>query len=305
MIDGLELINLPSHSPLQAEDYPGAFILKTCQRTLILGLGPLQAQGHEFYSGEEAYQFLLQTICGLKSQILAESEITAQFKAGYRNYLQDPYKRGPIINVLEKLFKDAKEIRTRYLLKVGQQSYAGITRKILSSRWPKGREVLVVGSGALARDVVKLLQKHYNVVVSARNTEKLSEIQTQHQCATRCWSELPTFWEHSTIVNTVGSDDVLFPQDFFKAWVEQHNKRHFIDLSSPSVIETPYGKKEGVLRLENIFSHGVLLNEEKQEKVRQAKDAIQNLVKKRVETFNLGLLKARHHTQVAGAPLAR
>lgn len=305
MIDGLELINLPSQSSLRDEDYPGAFILKTCQRTLILGQGALQAQGHELYRGEKAYQFLLQTICGLKSQILAESEITAQFKEGYRNYLKDPYKQGPIINVLEKLFKDAKEIRTRYLLKVGQQSYAGITRKILSSRLPKGRSVLVVGSGALARDVVKLLQKHYEVVVSARNTEKLEQIQTQHQCATRCWSELSMFWEHSTIVNTVGADDILFPEGFFNAWVKQHDKRHFIDLSSPSVIETDYGKKEGVLRLENIFSHGVLLNEEKQEKLRQAEDAIQSLVKKRIESFNLGVLKAKKHTLVAGAPLAR
>lgn len=305
MIDGLELINLPSQSDLRTEDYPGAFVLKTCQRTLILGQGPLQSEGQELYSGEEAYQFLLQTICGLKSQILAESEITAQFKEGYRNYLQDPYKLGPIINVLEKLFKDAKEIRTRYLLKVGQQSYAGITRKILSSRWPKGRDVLVIGSGALARDVVKLLQKHYNVVVSARNAEKLAKIQDQHQCDTRCWSERPNFWEHSTIINTVGADDILFPEDFFSAWVDQHEKRHFIDLSSPSVIETPFGKKEGVLRLENIFSHGVLLNEEKQEKVRQAEEAIQGLVKKRIETFNLGVLKARQHTQAAGAPLAR
>lgn len=305
MIDGLELINMPSQSPLRTESYPGAFILKTCQRTLILGRGPLHNEGHELYQGEEAYQFLLQTICGLKSQILAESEITAQFKEGYRNYLKGPHKMGPIINVLEKLFKDAKEIRTRYLLKVGQQSYAGITRKILSSRWAKGREVLVVGSGGLARDVVKLLQKHYDVVVSARNTEKLAQIQTQHQCQSRCWSELPRFWEHSTIINTVGADDILFPEDFFSAWVERHDKRHFIDLSSPSVIETSYGKKEGVLRLENIFSHGVLLSEEKQEKIRQAEDAIQGLVKKRIETFNLSLLRAKKHNQAAGVPLAR
>jgi glutamyl-tRNA reductase len=304
MIDGLELLNLPSQSPLDTKDYPGAFILKTCQRTLILGHGPLKSEGHEKYSAQDAYQFLLQTICGLKSQILAESEITAQFKDAYRNYLQDPYKLGPIINVLEKLFKDAKEIRTRYLLKVGQQSYAGITKQILSSSWPKDCNILVVGSGALAGDVVKLLQKRYQVTVSARNPEKLTHIQREHQCQTRCWSELKDFWEHATIINTVGADEILFPEDFFSAWVDQHEKRHFIDLSSPSVIETPLGKKEGVVRLENIFSHGVILNEEKQEKVRQAQKAILDLVKKRVETFNLGLIRAKKHNKGAGAPLA-
>jgi hypothetical protein len=56
--------------------------------------------------------------------------------------------------------------------------------------------------------------------------------------------------------------------------------------------------------LENIFSHGVILNEEKQEKVRQAQKAILDLVKKRVETFNLGLIRAKKHNKGAGAPLA-
>lgn len=305
MIDGLKLLNIPApkdsaESELLAQlalGFGDCFVLKTCQRTLIAGhnLWPhrwealkQQFATLEFYHDEPAYQFLLQTICGLKSQVLAESEITAQFKEAYKSYLDQPGRSAHLMNVLEKLFKDAKEIRSRYLVEVGQQSYAGITRKILVSKFKQGGQVLVVGSGALARDVTKLLNKKFEIILLARNQEKMRELAQAHQASTMSWDELPKSWAFNTIINTVGADETLFDHQFFTQWQSAHPlSRQFIDLSSPTVIDTSMGADNGVLRLENIFSHGVILGEEKRKKVEQAQAAINDLVVKRAATFSV------------------
>lgn len=273
------------------------FILKTCQRTLIVGYNLWPHRWSElsenfseieYYDNEEAYQFLLQTICGLKSQVLAESEITAQFKEAYKNYLTLEARTGHLINVLEKLFKDAKEIRSRYLIEVGQQSYAGITRKILASKFKQGGPVLVVGSGALARDISKVLNKKFQVTLLARNVEKMQEIASIHKTSIMDWNELSQAWAFSTIINTVGADETLFAHEFFQKWQQAHpQSRQFIDLSSPTVLDTHMGPNNGVLRLENIFSHGVLLGEEKMKKVELAHAAICELVVKRKAAFSV------------------
>lgn len=305
MINGLKLINIPSPKDSaraemlakHCEEFGDSFVLKTCQRTLIAGhnLWPhrwekisQEFSDIEFYHDEPAYQFLLQTICGLKSQVLAESEITAQFKEAYKNYLAALQRSAHLINVLEKLFKDAKEIRSRYLIEVGQQSYAGITRKILVSKFKQGGKVLVVGSGALARDVTKLLNKKFEITLLARNQEKLRELSEAHKTSTMSWDELPKSWAFNTIINTVGADETLFAHEFFTQWQKAHpQQRQFIDLSSPTVIDTSLGADSGVLRLENIFSHGVILGEEKRRKVELAQAAINDLVVKRAATFSV------------------
>lgn len=55
----------------------------------------------------------------------------------------------------------------------------------------------------------------------------------------------------------------------------------FIDLGSPSVIETNLTERDGVLRLEDIFRQSAKLNIEKMEKVNKAKNTILLLAQKR------------------------
>ena len=74
---------------------------------------------YQEYEGQMAYMFLLETICGLKSRMLGENEIVSQFKEAFALYLAKEDKNPYIIQVFEKLFKDAKEIRTKYLDRIG------------------------------------------------------------------------------------------------------------------------------------------------------------------------------------------
>jgi glutamyl-tRNA reductase len=283
MIEQLTLIHLPQNAPENATLCPGSFVLRTCQRQLIVNLGqfglePLPVLG-ELHQGKMAYRFLLETIVGLKSQVLAETEITAQFKQAYKDYIAQEVRHVSLMTILEKLFKDAKQIRSKYLLEVGQQSYAGITRKILHRELKQRRQVVVLGSGQLAFDIVKLLHRRFEITVCARNPAKLATMTSQYALKTSCWSQRHGLWLEPVVINTIGAEEVLFENNFFDSWHNTHEQeRLFIDLSSPSVIQTPLTRREGIIRLEDIFAHGVILDEEKKRKVSSALNAIGDLV---------------------------
>ncbi|EQC46027.1 glutamyl-tRNAGlu reductase [Bacteriovorax sp. Seq25_V] len=267
---------------------PSAFVLQTCQRAIVVQTTPIEVPALvnlDFFEGKEAYEFLLETICGLKSKLLGESEIVSQFKEAFTNYLENQQRSSVILRVLEKLFKDAKQIRREYLLKIGQQSYAGIARRIIQAKVDTD-SVLILGSGQLAKDVIKQLEKKYQIYISARNTQKVSEIQNEfssRNIQAIDWTDKDSYQSFTTIINTIGADYVIFNHDFFKS--RKKPSSLFIDLGSPCAIETPLMADDGVFRLSDVFSHGEKLDVEKQNKIDMAKCAIKGVVDKRVQTL--------------------
>jgi glutamyl-tRNA reductase len=134
MLKQLVLNNFPSGYNPEINEANAPFILKTCQRTVVLSYGNPPRNIPEIcevQNGKLAYQFLLETICGLKSKLIAENEIVGQFKNAYKNFVDNDSKQSELIPILEKLFKDAKEIRSKYLLGISQKTYASIARKHL------------------------------------------------------------------------------------------------------------------------------------------------------------------------------
>lgn len=302
MMDNLTVINLKNQAAVRPSNGE-VFILKTCQRTLILGFGQLpfyhledQNDIRDMFNSDQAYIFLLETICGLKSEVLAEYEVVSQFKDAYNEYTRQPFKKNHILTLLEKLFQDAKKIRTEHLTEIGQLSYAGIARKLIYSRTQQS-DVLVIGSGNLSVDLIKLLKKKHRVFVTARNNERLAELALQHSVELIAWQDFATYKKFDSIVNTIGTDEVLFDHSFFEEWQllsdrcsSQTNARDsklFIDLGSPSVIKTHLRESEGVLRLEDIFQQSAKMNIEKMEKIRCAKESIVSLCAHRRQTFSM------------------
>src|SRR5437868_5009856 len=136
MLNGLKLWNFSSGSLPPEELDRSTFVLRTCQRTLVLTFEryPFQHEElptHLLLEGQDAYLFLLETICGLKSKLIGENEIVGQFKEAYKIYTQSTVKDTKLLQILEKLFKDAKDIRTQYLIGISQKTYASLTRKHL------------------------------------------------------------------------------------------------------------------------------------------------------------------------------
>lgn len=297
MLEGLTLINLrKGTAPL--ENNGEVFCLKTCQRTLILGFGTTPFRFVEntesilkVYTSIEAYQFLLETMLGLQSEVLAEYEVVNQFKDAYQKYVNSTDRNGHIIGILEKVFKDQKKIRTNYLNELGQLSYAGIARKIIHTTAHQN-EVLILGSGKLSIDLINLLKKKFKISISARNCEKVTTIAMEHGLTIVPWMDLECYQKYAYIVNTIGSDEILLDENFFDLWHQQNNAtptKLFIDLGSPSVIKTNYTLKDGIYRLEDIFQESLKLNREKMEKVENAKQAAHQLARERHERFSLAI----------------
>jgi glutamyl-tRNA reductase len=285
----------------------GHFILKTCQRTLVVTSKTpeiclsLRSQMDNIIQGPHAYKFLMEVICGLKSRLLGENEIVSQFKEGFGKYLQQDVRDPVVTLTLQKLFKDAKKIRHDYLSNVGQYSYAGMTKKLITNR-QHGPLILIIGSGQLAKDVLKVMNRKFNIHLLARNNEKVDELKDSFSFKHIEWKAFNESSQYQVIINTVGSENIIFGQSFFKTWLLLHgHKGLFIDLGSPSSIDTTYDVTNGVIRLDDIFQMSDQFNKEKKEKIQEAQSGISQLVtnrwdllKRKIEKDNL---RPEHHEQ--------
>lgn len=295
MIDLLSLVHLPQGTKTPTSNQEGLFILNTCQRTLVIGLKkePLewtpQTSSCESLKGKEAYTFLLETICGLKSKLQGENEIASQFKKTFKEYLKDPQKNIFLVSVLEKLFKDAKEIKTDHLSQIGQHSYSALAKKILQ-QYSSSKDVLIIGSGALSLDLIKVLNKKFNLSLSARNGHKTKDIHQTFGIPIIEWKDYKSYQNSHHIINTIGSNDTLFDPTFFNKWNDAKYKvsspKLFIDLGHPSVIDTELSSNEGVYRLSDIFQRGALLSQEKTLKIQRARKEINQVVERRFYSFS-------------------
>ena len=314
MLNGLKLINLPPsqefEDAINSFNVGNVFVLRTCQRTLLMGFneGPqnlikkinhkactnsaLELESEEFL-GHSAYEFLLETICGLKSRILGENEIVHQFKEAYAQFLSHSNPNRHVQNTLEKLFKDAKKIRTQHLKELGLQTYAGIVRKILMDKLigsDFSTPILILGSGQLAEDIVKICYRKFNLTISARNEEKLKEMQDQYPIHTLSWFNPLEISKYPIIINTIGTQDILFDHKFFLSWKLNHSHNThldelFIDLSEPSPIESHFLLEDGLWRLQDIFKQGEKHSQKREEKLKEAQKAIQGVCQNRIDNL--------------------
>ncbi len=310
MLSGLKLINLPPsqefEEAISSQNSGNVFILRTCQRTLLLGFNegpqnliqkvetktqtkePLQ----EEFLGHRAYEFLLETICGLKSRILGENEIVHQFKDAYTSFLEHSNPNRHVQGILEKLFKDAKKIRTQHLKELGLQTYAGIVRKIMMDKLAGSdfsTPILILGSGQLAEDIIKICYRKFNLTVSARNEKKVAELMAKHPIKSLDWFSPQEIAEFPIIINTIGTQDILFDHNFFQMWklksTSQLTQEIFIDLAEPSPLVSSFTAEDGLWRLQDIFAQGEKLSQKREEKLKEAQMAIKGVSQKRVENY--------------------
>lgn len=298
MLSSLIVLNQNSSEKFELKfDFP-VFRLNTCQRQLIMFSKEDYVNSNnnfEFFNGEEGYKFLLEVLCGMQSKVIAESEIVSQFKEAYQGYLSSSERDPRIIRILEKLLKDAKEIRTNYLIGVGQKTYAAIARKIILKE-QYSKRVLVVGTGNLSIDIINQLKKRFDqIYVTGRNSESVQDICLEHMTRPLEWKDYEMYEEFQLIVNTIGADNItLFCDQFFSPWHSKHGERKlFIDLGSPTILNTDLTKDHGVIKLEDIFEQSVIREKEKIEKINQAQQAITELTKKRLHFLSLKQKGAR------------
>lgn len=283
MIEFLELENFSAGVKFPKSLEPGTFTIQTCQRSLTLKYSE-KKHSKNAISGQDAYFYLLEIICGLQSKLIGENEIVGQFKTAYQNYLNDDARSPKLIQVLEKLFKDAKEIRRKYLLGICQKTYASITRRSIMTL-NQNEPVVIIGSGHLSEDLINQFKKKTDVIICARNTQKVQELASMHELKIIPWEDKETLKNYPFIANTVGTEKILFDNTFFESWSSKHPNRLFVDLASPSPIQTDLELKDGVMHLEDIFKEGAIRESKKRSQIDTAREAIKEITIKRHRVF--------------------
>ena len=158
MIDELVIVHLPRDSQVKVPAALADLEWQTCLRRIVFlhrtELARLETSDLEIYRGREAYQFLLEVICGLHSPVLGETAVMGQFRkfrAGAR-FAFTPWGRF-LRKLTTDLLVDARRHRAQHLQDLGSQSYGSLVRKHV-----KGiSRVALVGTGSLAQEILPWL----------------------------------------------------------------------------------------------------------------------------------------------------
>lgn len=161
--------------------------MDTCQRWVwmstangnssVSGLSSAETLPGEVFRGYDAYLFLLRFATGLESEVQGETDIFGQIKEAWRNERTQNYSLAQALDPwMQRLFEDAKDIRSRFLQNVGGSSYGTLTRRIIKdcSRIDSDGPVLLVGAGKIAQSIAPLLLDH-QLWLWNRNPQKQAE----------------------------------------------------------------------------------------------------------------------------------
>ena len=113
----------------------------------------------------EAYTLLLEVVCGLRSPLIGETEVQAQFK----EFLASTAASDRLLSRLgQRVLGDAKRIRHKHLQGFGAHSYGRLTAPHLV-----GQRLAVIGTGALAAEVVAAAPEGARVDLWGRSSERV------------------------------------------------------------------------------------------------------------------------------------
>lgn len=286
MLQDLYLINLNKPYSLPKLDPKSYFVLSTCQRNLVLTLknsldnksAPFPIKDLLFNDeitvkhGVKAYQYVLEVICGLKSRLIGESEVMGQFRKTFSDFQNTQNRDTNLLRILEKAILDAKKIKSTHLIGLGQKTYSNITRKLFRAK--DCQEILILGSGQLATELIGQFRKTTKIYLCARNQEKSFALSKEFSLEIVPWNFLSENHSFPFIANTIGTEEILLNHDFFSQWKERNtsSNRLFVDLGSPSMISTNMNKNDHIVRLEDILKHSELHDAKKKIKLKNAQE---------------------------------
>ncbi len=177
MLAGLKVLHKSKPEPGDLEKVVGLGpTFQTCLRLIQLRWGDEDVAvpaGFDHYTGEKAYQFLLEIICGLHSPVVGETEVFGQFK----NFKAKESFSYALQVVVDNLIADTKKIRDQYLKDLGGQSYGSVVRKCAKEY----RTVAFIGAGQFTQELLPWVYKEGKVVtVYARDIEKAKTLQERY-----------------------------------------------------------------------------------------------------------------------------
>ena len=173
MLEELVILNHPSKTGEQLPATLNGIEWQTCLRRVSLlhkstsaSLLPAVHETSEIFEGKDAYNFLLEVVCGLRSPLVGETAVMGQFREFCAHAKFPTSEWGWFLRKLTSdVLVDAKRVRYRHLEGLGSQSYGGMVRQHLKNI----PSVFVLGAGQLAQEILPWLMGKTDVTVFYRN----------------------------------------------------------------------------------------------------------------------------------------
>jgi glutamyl-tRNA reductase len=266
------------HRPKEAGAFnglgPNWLVWQTCVRQLAIGFGPdfdvpAGLKDHKM-CGAEAYQFLLEVVCGLHSPVKGETEVHGQFRQ-FVEQVEKTEKKHPHLDVLKKINLDARQIRANHLQRLGSQSYGSLARKKLRGL----NEAHIVGAGHLTREILPWLAKMpIDIFVYTRSVDKNQDLMS-------LYSQLQVS-DYSSAPNASGASGLILSapvsSGFLADWAQNRLENFSITLDYRAESKfDPLRLPNTYLHLEDIFREITDNKVRVEEEVEKAKKLIKTL----------------------------
>ena len=223
IINDTNQILLSSHlKKIFRDDIESFFGISTCNRTELYFVGKkdisknvlnetlkalqvnnISDDSFYFLCGHDALVHMSKVASGIDSQVLGEQEIFGQFKTAYKKAKDIGIVGRELIYLSEKVIEISKKARTQTKIGLNSLSVSGLALKLVNNIFenPQDQNVLVVGAGSLAQNVIKrLYEKGIDKIKSINRSIKKIKLNDSYEIFSGSLESLHNELEHTDIV---------------------------------------------------------------------------------------------------------
>ena len=176
-----------------------------------LNIKDISNESFYFLSGHDALVHMCKVASGIDSQVLGEQEIFGQFKIAYKKAKDIKIVGKNLSYLSEKAIQISKKARSETNIGLNSLSVSGLALKLVRNIFenPHEQNVLVVGAGSLAQNVIEnLYKKGINKIKSVNRTIRKIKLHNSYEIVSASLDALHDQLENADIVIASASTEL-------------------------------------------------------------------------------------------------
>ena len=176
-----------------------------------LNIKDISNESFYFLSGHDALVHMCKVASGIDSQVLGEQEIFGQFKIAYKKATDINIVGKNLSYLSEKAIQISKKARSETNIGLNSLSVSGLALKLVRNIFenPREQNVLVVGAGSLAQNVIEnLYKKGINKIKSVNRTIRKIKLHNSYEIVSASLDALHDQLENADIVIASSSTEL-------------------------------------------------------------------------------------------------
>ena len=213
------------------------------ETTKILKIKDISKDSFYFLSNHDALVHMCKVASGIDSQVLGEQEIFGQFKAALKNARQHNILKSKLSYLSDKVIEISKKARSQTGIGLNSLSVSGLALSLIKNIFenPENQNVLIVGAGSLAQNIIEnLYKKGIHNIKSVNRTPKIIKLENGLEVISTSLESLHDELKISDIVISSSSSEIpLIGKGSIEnaLYVRKNKPILLIDLGVPRNIE--------------------------------------------------------------------